>query len=379
MGGEMKLIKFDLSIDGVKVKDINELRDHFTPEILAHYRSGVLAKWLMTRKYQDELEAIKALDGAEDHVLLKRLCEIFGVEADDLVIAEILKKTPAKSSENLAEKVQYYYNQLADLIDSAIYEAVRRNCIVKVEMCSSPEFHEKELFYKSERFYDVPGAEAKKSVQVAPSVGKIVEKYKADDRARSYGDIIGWFQMSAHAEDYCSSWHNFVSVLEQRRKILADMAKEVQIPLLKKALEKRVMQLQEVIDILKEDEKDLNATDNLSDKEKAYRKKRNQSKIDLIKNLSEEKRTIISRKRKGLISISLSCVVPGGMFLSDSKDYKEGDLVYANDSIDCSRSDSDVFPVTGTISCIKKAKETPVGSRRKILEKNVDIEIDISN
>lgn len=93
----MKIIKFDLPIDGVKVKTVEELRDHFTLEMLAHARSGLLAKWLSSRKLQDELAAVKALDGAEDHAFLKGLCKVFGVEADDLVIVEILKE-PATAS-----------------------------------------------------------------------------------------------------------------------------------------------------------------------------------------------------------------------------------------------------------------------------------------
>ena len=196
----MKLIKFDLPIDGVRVKNVEELREHFTPEILDHFRSSVLVKWLASRKLQDEIEAVKALEGADDARLLKGLCEIFGIEADDLVIAEILKKPVTGASENLVEQMQYY-NQLADSIDSAVYEAVRRNCIVKVE--SFRTLKSQDLFYKSENFYNVSSDEIK-SAQVAPSSGAIIEKYSADDSARSNGDIVGWFQMSAYAEDYCS-------------------------------------------------------------------------------------------------------------------------------------------------------------------------------
>ena len=86
----MKIIKFDLPIDGVKVKTVEELRDHFTLEMLAHARSGLLGKWLSSRKLQDELAAVKALDGAEDHALLKGLCEVFGVEADEAVMTVML-------------------------------------------------------------------------------------------------------------------------------------------------------------------------------------------------------------------------------------------------------------------------------------------------
>lgn len=73
MGDEMKLIKFDLPIDGVRVKNIEELRDHFTPEVLLHFRSGLLKKWLMARKYHDELAALELIIDADDPFLLKRL------------------------------------------------------------------------------------------------------------------------------------------------------------------------------------------------------------------------------------------------------------------------------------------------------------------
>lgn len=102
----MKLIKFDLPIDGVKVKTVEELREHFTPEILDHFRSGLLAKWLVSRKLQDELEAIKALDGAEDALLLKGLCDVFGIEADEAVIAAILNDPTPTFGLNIADAVK---------------------------------------------------------------------------------------------------------------------------------------------------------------------------------------------------------------------------------------------------------------------------------
>jgi hypothetical protein len=88
------------------VKTVEELREHFTPEILDHFRSGLLAKWLASRKLQDELEAIKALDGAEDALLLKGLCEVFGIEADEAVIATILNDPTPTFGLNLADAVK---------------------------------------------------------------------------------------------------------------------------------------------------------------------------------------------------------------------------------------------------------------------------------
>lgn len=102
----MKLIKFDLSIDGVKVKTVAELREHFTPEILDRFRSGLLEKWLLSRKLQDELEAVKALEGAKDPALLKGLCEVFGIEADDTVIAAVLNNPTPTCNLNISDAVK---------------------------------------------------------------------------------------------------------------------------------------------------------------------------------------------------------------------------------------------------------------------------------
>ena len=45
-----KMIKFDLPIDEVKVATLEKLRDHFTTEIIGHFRSGLLAR---SSKYSD--------------------------------------------------------------------------------------------------------------------------------------------------------------------------------------------------------------------------------------------------------------------------------------------------------------------------------------
>ena len=82
----MKQIKFDLPLDGEKVATLDELRDHFTVEILEHFRSGLLARWLRVRDLVAELKSVEqlAVDGTDDDAgALKALCGIFEVEADD--------------------------------------------------------------------------------------------------------------------------------------------------------------------------------------------------------------------------------------------------------------------------------------------------------
>ena len=101
----MKMIKFDLPIDGVKVKTAEELCEHFTIEILDHYRSGLLEKWLLSRKMHDELTAVKAIDGLDEFALLKALSGVFGVEIDDQIAAVMLHEAPLKKGKTIIKQV----------------------------------------------------------------------------------------------------------------------------------------------------------------------------------------------------------------------------------------------------------------------------------
>ena len=80
-------IKFNMPIDGVKVATVDQLRMHFTTKIIGHFRSGLLAKWLESRDLTRELAAVEALEEGDDAAVLKELCRIFEVEADDYAIA----------------------------------------------------------------------------------------------------------------------------------------------------------------------------------------------------------------------------------------------------------------------------------------------------
>ena len=105
----MKTIKFDLPIDGVKVATGDELRSHFTTEVLDHFRSDVLAKWLRTRPDMSaELNDVEKLaaDG-EDKPTLLALCKAFGVDADEHAVEAALAVAtgvPPSSSASLANK-----------------------------------------------------------------------------------------------------------------------------------------------------------------------------------------------------------------------------------------------------------------------------------
>ena len=83
-----KTIKFDLPIDGVKVATLDDLRDHFTIEIIGHFRSGLLVRWLRSPGIACELAAVEVLaSNDDDAAALKELCQILEVKAGDVVAA----------------------------------------------------------------------------------------------------------------------------------------------------------------------------------------------------------------------------------------------------------------------------------------------------
>ncbi|WP_006788055.1 hypothetical protein [Thiorhodospira sibirica] len=45
-----KRIKFDFVMDGHTISDIDSLREHFCTEVYEHLHSGLLEKWLLSRK-----------------------------------------------------------------------------------------------------------------------------------------------------------------------------------------------------------------------------------------------------------------------------------------------------------------------------------------
>jgi uncharacterized protein YjbI with pentapeptide repeats len=86
-----KLIKFDLIIDGNKVKTFEELQDNLHADLLPYLKSGKLAKWFLSRDLADKAAAIAAIDlNQSDLALLSAVCEVLELEADDDILQEIL-------------------------------------------------------------------------------------------------------------------------------------------------------------------------------------------------------------------------------------------------------------------------------------------------
>ena len=88
----MKKIKLPLEMsNGALVRTLDELKENWNLEkVINYYLNGKLQTWLNDRYYTELAEEVSALNGINDNAeLQKKLCNIFGIEAeDDLVDME---------------------------------------------------------------------------------------------------------------------------------------------------------------------------------------------------------------------------------------------------------------------------------------------------
>ncbi|MEA3228147.1 MAG: DUF1566 domain-containing protein [Campylobacterota bacterium] len=102
-----KLVKFNLLVDGQKCKRVEDIQENFNLlDLLEHFESGKLEKWLKVRKYQ-EFEVVKSVDKSLTlKEIAQKLCEIFTMEIeqkellDEIEIYEVLKNSNAEDSKN---------------------------------------------------------------------------------------------------------------------------------------------------------------------------------------------------------------------------------------------------------------------------------------
>lgn len=78
----IKIIKFDLPINGSKVTTLEALRDNLTDEIVQLARSGQLERWFKSRQMQAQAQAVAAAvsQNKKDKALFLALCKVLEVE-----------------------------------------------------------------------------------------------------------------------------------------------------------------------------------------------------------------------------------------------------------------------------------------------------------
>lgn len=75
-----KAIKFNLMLDGKPVRDLESLKENFNlDDILAHYNSGVLQRWLEVRGYDEHFKKISDVRDENELGIAESLVRAFGV------------------------------------------------------------------------------------------------------------------------------------------------------------------------------------------------------------------------------------------------------------------------------------------------------------
>lgn len=116
----MKLIKLDLPINGIKVRNLEELRANFTTEILELYGSGMLLRWLKSRKLTIEADKLSMVTGHyNDDNVLYELCEILGMDADRLtwfknsrLYVSLYENTPHETSHDDSDMNKEFFEEV---------------------------------------------------------------------------------------------------------------------------------------------------------------------------------------------------------------------------------------------------------------------------
>ena len=90
-------IKFALEMaEGVEVHDIKELQKHFNlDKIIKYFQTGQLIEWLEDRYYDDEVEALEALD-KNDPQLPQKICAVFNINSFEILDPEFAERIKEK-------------------------------------------------------------------------------------------------------------------------------------------------------------------------------------------------------------------------------------------------------------------------------------------
>lgn len=120
----IKIIKFDLPINGTKVTTLEALRDNLTNEIVPLARSGQLERWFKSRQLHELAQAVADALAyhAEDKAIFMALCAVLEVEVhpDD---ASAIFDAPPEAGQHF--KGGKYFELYEELKKS--YEAMQEN------------------------------------------------------------------------------------------------------------------------------------------------------------------------------------------------------------------------------------------------------------
>ena len=135
-----KNIKFNLLVGDKKLTTLEALQENFyLDEVLDHYHSGFLAKWLLSSGFQHEYEQVSALDAKDNVSLSLELAKIFNISChqEDLkgIVPKLHCKLPLPTFHQLLDdicKINHFTNiektkELVELLVKKYYDEYEAN------------------------------------------------------------------------------------------------------------------------------------------------------------------------------------------------------------------------------------------------------------
>lgn len=156
----MNKVKFYLYLNGIKIRSLEELREHInTQELIFQYKNKLLHKWLFARGYKHELELLNLISSDEDVLIVIEICKILKIKIDEN-IKESIEKWSSKEftiiDDKLVELVKpkntFYLNNYQKVYQDFLFkmETVKDLELIKVEFNKFIEHGENffEYYYK---------------------------------------------------------------------------------------------------------------------------------------------------------------------------------------------------------------------------------------
>ncbi|WP_086246055.1 hypothetical protein [Campylobacter devanensis] len=131
-----KKIKFNLHVNGVGVSSLEGLQDNFNIEdIMEHFKSGLLMRWLDVQGLETELKELKKLDQNSDN-LAQSILKIFDMDHLDkndlkITLADInykeYKENLLKTNENLEKNAKSFLREYHDKFRNIIWDIIKNS------------------------------------------------------------------------------------------------------------------------------------------------------------------------------------------------------------------------------------------------------------
>jgi len=80
----MKKLKINLLVDGVRCKNIEDIKENFNIlDVLEYFKNGKLIKWAKVRGFNELVDELESISKNKDLDIAKSLCDIFEIQTDE--------------------------------------------------------------------------------------------------------------------------------------------------------------------------------------------------------------------------------------------------------------------------------------------------------